>query len=54
MAVLTIHLKYVNESKKIEFKSKFDTVNSSNNSTAKKIIGIDTLTVLLALLRSFF
>lgn len=55
MAVFTIHLKYVNESKKIELKSKIDTVHSSNNSTAEKItLRIGTLTVLLALLRSFF
>ena len=55
MAVFTIHFKYVNESKKIELKSKIDTVHSSNNSTAKKTtLGIGTLTVLLALFRSFF
>ena len=55
MAVFTIRLKYVNEGKKIELKAKIDTVHSSNNSTAKKNnLGIDILTVLLALFRSFF
>ena len=55
MVVFTIHLKYVNESKKIELKSKIDTVHSSNNSTAKKTtLEIGTLAVLLALFRSFF